>query len=164
VAKYSFKSAGTLQDLEELAKKIERVKLKPIGIKTPVEKPTDSESSLFQMNFEPVDQIHENFRNMLLTNKGERIGRHDFGASLRDLTFDLISSSDFEFQVMNRIKEATEKYMPFIELENFTAEKLNISSDHDLKSMTKVEIIVEYNVPSIGVVKKPLMLVLYVGG
>ena len=57
------------------------------------------------MNFEPIDQIHENFRNMLLTNKGERIGRHDFGASLRDLTFDLISSSDFEFQVMNRIKE-----------------------------------------------------------
>ena len=164
MAKYSFKSSGVTQDVERLTEQISRLSLPPIGIKAPLELSSDGISSLFTMNYEQQQQVHENFRNMLLTNKGDRLGRHDFGASLREMTFDFISSENFEQTIMNRIKEATSKYMPFIELESFSAEKFIIEANSDIESMTKVEIIIEYNIAALGVVKKPLALVLYVGG
>ena len=48
----------------------------PIGIKTPLSLGQDADG-IFSMHFKLEDQIQDNFRNLLLTNNGERLGLFD---------------------------------------------------------------------------------------
>lgn len=126
--KYSFKSSGVkFSDMQSSQKDvIDNISLPPLSIKTPLELSDDGRSSLFNMHFEVTDMIHNNLKNMLLTNNGERLGRFDYGASLRELTFEMINSPDYENIVMQRIKKSVDRYMPFIDLESFSSEKVEI--------------------------------------
>ncbi len=162
--KYSFKSTGQkISDINrENSDSIDAITITPISIKTPLELSSET-SGLFKMHTEYEDFIHDNLRNMLLTNNGERLGLYDFGASLRELTFELINTPNFESLIMNRIKRTVEKYMPYVDLESFTSEKIDIN-EGSVGSLVKVIIRVEYNVPQISIIKKPLELILYVGG
>ena len=162
---YSFKNAGKKASDININEKIDAISLPPLGIKTPLQVSDDGESSLFNMHFEYSELIHDNLKNMLLTNNGERLGRYDYGASLRELTFELINSQNFESLIMNRIRKTVDKYMPFVDLESFTSEKIDIGGEYSgSSSLVKVVIRVEYNVPQIRIIKKSLELVLYVGG
>jgi phage baseplate assembly protein W len=162
---YSFKSSG-FKNRNITVESVKKISEPPIGIKTPLRISDDERSSLFNMNFRIEDQIHDNLKNLLLTNRGERLGRYEFGASLRGLTFELLNDENFEATLMKRISESVEKYMPFVELENFSSEKIKFQSDIDdlYAGLSKVTIFVEYNVPRLGITRKGLELILYVGG
>ena len=165
--KYSFKSSGKIvtETNRTIKDSVDRATLPPLGISSPLALSNDGESSLFNMHYNHEDLIHDNLRNMLLTNNGERLGLYDFGASLRELTFELINSENFENLIMNRIKKTVDKYMPFVDLDSFTSEKIDIGNESSGDSgLVKVVVRVEYNVPVIGVVKRGLELVLYAGG
>jgi phage baseplate assembly protein W len=159
---YSFKSSG-FRNRGPTKQEINEKPLLPIGFKTPLEK-SDFDSNVFVMHNKVEDQIQDNLKNLLLTNKGERLGRFNFGASLRDLTFEIISSENFEGILMNRIKESVQTFMPYVELDNFTSQKIKINTESSPQSMTKVVIRVDYNVPNIGSTDKSLELILYVAG
>ena len=83
---YSFKSVG-LTNVETADQKTITGRNPPIGIKTPVQF-ADSDG-LFAMHTDVLKNIKDNFKNLLLTNHGERLGLYDFGANLRPLVFDL---------------------------------------------------------------------------
>ena len=87
---YSFKSSGVKRSAKLQRRLItdNREKQKPVGIKTPLAL-SRSNASLLAMHKDPAEQIRDNFRNMLLTSPGERLGRFDFGVGLRNLTFAL---------------------------------------------------------------------------
>ena len=67
---------------------------------------------------------------------------------------------------MDRISESVKKYMPFIELESFGSEKVSYTpgDEYKHKGMTKVQIIIEYSVPRLGIIKRGLEIVLYAAG
>ena len=44
------------------------------------------------MNTDPVRQLADNFRNLIMTNHGERLGRYNYGANLNSLIFLELSS------------------------------------------------------------------------
>lgn len=161
MASYSFKSSG-FQNRSKTLDRVDQITLKPIGIKTPLEFSKKSQDSLFAMHYDIPKQIHDNLRNLLLTNPGERIGRHDFGAGLREMTMEMISSENFEFSVMTRIKESVDKYMPFIDLESFSIDDIN-GVPYET-SMSSVKVDVTYNIPKLGIIGKKLQLNLYVAG
>ena len=164
---YSFKSSGikVKDNKDSTNDAIEKISLPPLGIKTPLQLSNDGESSLFNMHFLYEDLINDNLRNMLLTNNGERLGRFDYGASLRELTFELINSPNFESLIMSRIKRTVDKYMPYIDLESFSSDKIDIGGEESgAMSLVKVVVRVEYNVPILSIIKKQLELILYVGG
>ena len=129
----------------------------PIGIKTPLTLGEDADG-IFSMHFKLEDQIQDNFRNLLLTNNGERLGLFDFGANLRALTLEL-APDDFEAEAMNRIKRATSKYMPFIDLQSFAY----TIDRNDNQNTAKIKLRVSYNVPSAGIVNKGMELTFYLG-
>ena len=166
--KYSFKSSGrnASEEKTKLDNTIDSITLTPISIKTPLELSYDGLPTLFEMHTDYGDFIHDNLRNMLLTNNGERLGQYDFGGSLRELTFELINSPNFESLIMSRIRRTVEKYMPYVDLESFTSEKIDIGGEEmpEKSSLVKVSIRIEYSVPQISVMKKGLELILYVGG
>ena len=163
MATYSFKSSG-LQNRRKVLDRIDQVTLKPIGIKTPLEFSKKSQDSLFAMHYDVPKQIHDNLRNLLLTNPGERLGRHDYGAGLREMTMEMLSSEDYEYEVMIRIKSTVDKYMPFIDLESFTVEDIT-GQPHPLQtSMSSVKVIVTYNIPKLSIIGRKLQLNLFVAG
>ena len=93
----------------------------PIGIKTPLNL---KKGTLFEMNYRIEDQIHDNLKNLIMTNKGERLGNPEFGCDLKRIQFSVSNYEDIEIAMMSSIQSSTKKYMPFIELQEFAVEDL----------------------------------------
>jgi phage baseplate assembly protein W len=159
VAEISFKSSGTKVTDPRLQKKID---LPPVGIKTPVEIGT-GRSGIFQMHFDPISQIDDNLKNLILTNKGERLGNYSYGADLKRLTTEITAIDSFDSLAMSRISDAVKKYMPFVELDSFQSSS-DKSIDRDLSqqgSITKIDLIVRYGIPQLKVTGRVISVSLY---
>jgi phage baseplate assembly protein W len=162
--RYSFKSSGIDSTSRIITKeRVDQIVLKPIGIKTPLELTYNDSESLFKTHNNIEDVIQDNLRNLLLTNKGERLGRFDFGASLRSVTFEMMSSENFEQFLMNEILESVNKYLPYIELENFSSEMFNFEPN-SIKGIATLIINISYSVSSLSIKEKTLALKLQIGG
>ena len=154
---YSFKSVGEKFIYNENIKN--RATLRPIGLVTPL-RISRSQKDIFEMHYSPESQISDNLRNLILTNRGERLGLHDFGADLKPIIFDA-QLTDFESRVMSRIKTAVDKFMPFVILDTFTVVVDNRSTS---ESMASFVFDVGYSVPQLGIEDKALRIVLTAGG
>lgn len=98
----------------------------PIGIKTPIEPGYRDNETLFKMNFDPFEQIKDNLKNLILTQKGERLGFPDFGTDLLQIYSNTeLSDDQIADVVMAEIQEAVRKYMPSLFLKNFYSQKLS---------------------------------------
>ena len=154
---YDFKSVGNTElDLQTQTEII--VPTTPIGIATPLQFGNNSDG-LFKMNYKVLDQIKDNFKNLLLTNHGERLGLFDFGANLRPLTFEL-GREDFDFVAVSRIRNAAQKYMPFLELQTFEP----FTEHFDNREVAKVGFRIKYAIPSLNVFEQGIEVILYVAG
>lgn len=150
---YSFRSSGVSQsDREALNTDASAL---PIGIKTPLEFGTTE--GIFRMHYDLADQQHDNFRNLLLTNFGERLGLYNFGANLKPLTSDWVSLDDFDAAAMQRITAAVGQWMPFISLETFTSRLEGGSTNSP-----NVIVAIDYNIPALGVIAKHIEVALRV--
>ena len=123
-AAISFKSVGEkLEEWQSRQKTIETPKL-PIGIKTPLNL---KGSGLFEMHYDLENQMKDNFRNLLLTNKGERLGNPGYGADLRKTQYSVSNKEAAEIELMAKIQQAVKNFMPFINLLDFKTTQ--VSSD-----------------------------------
>lgn len=150
---FSFKSVGKTQE-ERQAQKLTQTLL-PVGIVTPL-RPGDD--GFLAMNLSVTDQVHDNLRNLLLTNWGERLGFYDFGANLRPLVTDFVSQDDFDTLAIDRIRTAVSRWMPFIDLEDFSSEVDRIEN----QNTGIIRLTLTYNIPTLNVKAKPLQISLYV--
>lgn len=98
----------------------------PIGIKTPIEPGYRDNETLFKMHFEPLEQIKDNLKNLILTQKGERLGFPDFGTNLLQVYSDTnLEEGDIADIVVQEIQAAVSKYMPSLFLQNFYSQKVS---------------------------------------
>ena len=155
---YSFKSVGqTLKSRLDRSQTVVR-RPQPIGIATPVTLDY-GEYAFVKMHTDIGNQITDNFRQLILTNHGERLGLYDFGANLLELTFEM-QSEEVQGEAMTRIAQAVGTYMPFIELDTFES-----FIDHfDNKDIGKVGIRVGFNVPKLNITNRKVEVTLYVAG
>ncbi len=133
----------------------------PIGIMTPMRLGT-GQGGLFEMYTSLKMTLNDNLKNLLLTDHGERLAFHDFGANLTPLAMDLsaFDPDAFDAEAAIRIKTAVTKYMPFIQLETFESRV-----DHsDNKSVGKVIIRVNYSIPRLGAKDLAQEVTIFVGG
>lgn|SRR3990167_644954 len=149
---FSFKSVGkttTTRDEEETT-----VTETPIGIKTPMRLGTDD--GILVMNNELIDQVKDNFKNLVLTNWGERLGLYKFGANLRPILVDRATNDNFDGDAMERISSATKKWMPYINLEEFTSSVKRADG-----GTAAVTLRITYNVPTLSRDTQALEVTLY---
>jgi phage baseplate assembly protein W len=100
----------------------------PIGIKTPLEKGKDEGETLFKMHFNIVDQIQDNLKNLIMTQRGERLGFPDYGTSLRTIYSNTsISEDQIAEYASKEIKDTVTKYMPNIRLIQFYSDRVSSS-------------------------------------
>lgn len=152
---FSFKSSGKT-DERRLVEALEISKT-PIGIKTPLQINQGEGSEILITYDNLADTTHDNLRNLLLTNWGERLGLYEFGANLRPLMADLVSDDDFDGQAIERISGAVGKWMSYISLENYVS---NIDRT-DNKNVAHINIVITYSIPALGVKGRTLEINLY---
>jgi len=152
---YSFKSVGDLT--EDIVSERYQASTTPIGIITPLQ--LGNGSNIYKMHYKLEDQIRDNLRNLILTNKGERLGRQDFGANLLELVFEL-GSDQADQQAMIRIRNSVGKYLPFVNLVGFATD-----IDHfDNKEVAKINLFITYTIPRISTKQRGLKVTLYTAG
>ena len=151
----NFKSVGELNTDRKFKSVANEI---PIGIKTPLTLGTTSDG-IFAMHFTAANQIQDNFRNLLLTNHGERLGFFDYGANLRPLTTELAAEA-FESEVSSRVRRAANKYMPYISLQTFEYQIDNSQN----QNTAKLRLRIIYNVPALNIQNKGIELTFYLAG
>ena len=155
---YSFKSVG-IQDIDyQQARETYVDNVIPVGIKTPLELGKTHEG-IFKMHTDPIAQIHDNFRNLLLTNHGDRLGLYDFGANLSELSHELGAESG-DTEAIKRIRKAVSKYMPFLELNTFEP----LIDRHDNDHVAKVGLRITYSIPKLVIEDKQIEVLIYTAG
>jgi len=130
----------------------------PIGIKTPL-RFGNKNDGIFAMHFNIADQIQDNFRNLLLTNHGDRLGRYDFGANIKELCFEH-NHDTFDAEAILRIRDAVNKYMPFIEPATFESKPTAGLNG----IIERVDITITYDVPRLKIVGKEIVVTIFVRG
>lgn len=156
MAAIDFKSVGERADAPRFRSVTNET---PIGIKTPLRFGFQNDG-IFAMHFRLSDQIHDNFKNLLLSNHGDRLGLYDFGANLRELTLEYGKDS-FDVDAIVRIRTAVAKYMPFLEPRTFES---FVDPRETSNAIAKVRIRISYDVPRLGITGKAIEVELYVGG
>ena len=126
-----------------------------IGIKTPLQ---FSDNNIFAMHYNLADQVHDNLRNLLLTNWGERRGLYNFGANLRELTSEISNLDAFDTVAIDRIRTAVSTWMPFVILKDFTS---SIDNSNNLNTGI-IKITITYSIAQLGIENRALQVSLYV--
>ena len=165
---FKFKSAGFKTTDRIVNNTEEQPEVRPIGIKTPLEFSRNSNRQLFHMNNNPAIQIKDNLKNLILTEKGERLGMPDYGCGIRNYLFDLTSIPDYESIIINAINNQIEKYMPFLQVKNIEildyAKSENEADISNRNNMAVILIRVTFDIQKILISNQKLEVVIFSGG
>ena len=163
--KFNFKSSGKKINNKKFKLSEDEIinRIVPIGIKTPVEF-GNKKTKLFKMHEDPILQIKDNFKNLVQTNFGDRLGRYDFGCNLKSLLFERISlNKEFEKEATNQIISQVEKYIPIIQVANikYDVKKKNSINNNMLAEIT---LSIDFSIPSARIDNQRLETTLFCGG
>ena len=103
-----------------------------IGISLPMDQ-TDG-SGFFPGTSTTLSQTGSNIRNLLLTNKGERVGQPEFGCGLLQILFEPLSDTLID-NVTSTIEEALATWLPHVLIN-----KLNVEGDEVEQNQLNIEI------------------------
>lgn len=152
---FRFKSSG-----KTLSKITDDVSLPstdiPLGIVTPVQLGYGKDG-IFMMHRDPKTLIRNNLKDLILTNKGERLMLFDFGGDLRTVLSDYATQEDFDSAAIAKISTVTAKWMPFVELKTFVSNFDEKESD----KLNAVKVLITYDVPNLGIFDEVLQVTLY---
>ena len=113
------------------------------GLKFPLEY-NNQQGGFFPTSKTIKEQASSNLKNLLLTNKGERVGQPDFGCGITSILFEQITEG-LGARIEESIRESVGKWLPYIELVNvFTS----VPEDNPNMIMIQVEFIVTVDDPN----------------
>ena len=97
---------------------------KSVGVVLPL---TKGNNGYFNVSYDTKTQIKTNLKNLLLTQKGERIMQPEFGSDLKKLVFEPLSANLLEAKLESTINEAINRWMPYINVDEIV---YNVSEDN----------------------------------
>lgn len=149
---YNFKSVGETKESQR-EREAQRVRRPPIGIKTPLQL-SEGDNEFLVMHYDIEKNIADNFKNLILTNHGERLFDYYFGANLKELAFEM-GNEDIDSLAIERIQAAVSKYLPYVSLNTFENEKIE-----DEKGNPGIKIRITYTVPAINVTERSIDVII----
>ena len=111
------------------------------SVKTPLK--YDKADGPYAMNKSLKDVVKQNFRDLLLTNPGERIMDVDYGIGVKTLLFHQRTENVSEIDISSLILNKVSIYMPFLIINN-----IDISDNLD-SERNSIFINIDYSIPSI---------------
>ena len=107
----------------------------------------DSRHGTYSLITDYHTEIKQNFKNLVLTNPGERIMNSDFGVGLRRYLFE--NRPDVTYQIESRLYDQVGKYMPYIVIESVlfdTTDELGV----DLIDRNMLSVQITFSVPTMN--------------
>ena len=101
------------------------------------------QTGMFEQSTSVIQQVRANFKNLILTKKGERLGHPDLGCDLWKILFEPMTDDTLE-RARLAVVEAVDRWLPFIELTDFQITKsdaensLNINCIYRFRSNPNV--------------------------
>ena len=95
-------------------RELDKNKDKFVGIEFPLGR---SVTGFFNKTKTLQEQTKSNIRNLLLTNKGERVGQPEFGSDLPSILFEPFDDNIGD-RIEEAIHEALERWLPYVEAQN----------------------------------------------
>ena len=105
-----------------------------VGIEFPLDY---SQEGFFRKTKTIRQQVKSNIRNLLLTEKGERVFQPNFGSNLKSLLFEQITPTLLE-NVENDIRESLSTWLPYVNVNNLVVVQ-------DDRNLNQVLISLEYS-------------------
>lgn len=90
-----------------------------IGITLPIRL---GQTGMFDQSTTVIQQVRSNFKNLILTKKGERVGQPELGCDLWKILFEPLTDETLENARLS-VADAVDRWMPFIELTDFQIAK-----------------------------------------
>ena len=153
---YSFKHVGKTRSEKKVEKDTLEKSVTNIGIKTPLREGT---KELFEMNTTYSDQIMDNYRNMLLTNWGERLGHYRYGGNLKPLLSEYSGHENFNSELLERVRNSTSNWMPYIELDEMSI--VENKEETNKRGLPIIDLSIKFDIPTLGIKKKVIQLTLH---
>jgi phage baseplate assembly protein W len=110
---------------KKIVKDTEEFSNSAYGITLPVQR---GNSGYFNQAFSSFEQAKSNLKNLLLTNKGERILQPDFGTGLQELLFEQITD-DLEIQLESLITDSVNFWLPYIDIDEIVVDMTDEMKD-----------------------------------
>ena len=101
--------------------------------------------AVFVPTYQTRNQIKANLLNFILTNKGERVFRPNFGGNLRTLFFNQIDAVT-EDQLITLIQSAIANYFPSVIVKEIKFEKGNGETDRNV-----IHFVLTYQIINVGI-------------
>jgi hypothetical protein len=105
-----------------------------VGIEFPLDY---SQEGFFRKTKTIRQQVKSNIRNLLLTEKGERVFQPNFGSNLKSLLFEQITPTTLE-NIENNIRESLSTWLPYVNVNNLVAVQ-------DDRNLNQILISLEYS-------------------
>ena len=110
-----------------------------IGLELPLDM---SREGIFRRSKTALQQTKSNIKNLLLTQKGERLGNPTFGSNLRSVLFEQ-ENTDIESKIEEEIRGAIGEFLPFVNIE-----KIETAFSPTNKNLVRVKLKFGLNIDS----------------
>ena len=90
------------------------------------------------------EQASSNLKNLLLTNKGERVGQPDFGSEIPNILFEPITD-DIGNSIETAVNEAVTQWLPYISIQNIF---VNLPESNPNSIIVQIEFTVDLDDPN----------------
>tara|TARA_A100001201_G_scaffold92080_1_gene80224 strand:- start:1114 stop:1548 length:435 start_codon:yes stop_codon:yes gene_type:complete len=105
-----------------------------IGIDLPFHQDLGNDG-YFKTTKTTVEAVKNNIRNLLLTNRGERVFQPLLGLNLRQFLFEQITP-DLIIEIQNDIRDTLKTWLPFVEINNIEIETDEANANALIVSVT----------------------------
>jgi len=85
------------------------------------------QTGMFDQSTTVIEQVRSNFKNLILTKKGERVGQPELGCDLWKVLFEPMNDNILE-NAKQKVEEAVTRWLPFLELRDFQITKSDVSN------------------------------------
>ena len=112
-----------------------------IGLDLPIHK-SDGKEGYFASTKTTIEAVKNNIRNLLNTERGERLMQPVFGLNLRKFLFEQFNDESV-IQMQNDILDTLEIWLPFVEVRNIT---VSTNTDDSTVGVNALKIDISFNI------------------
>jgi phage baseplate assembly protein W len=114
---------------------------KSVGVSLPF---TLGNNGFFAVTYTTKEQVKSDLKNLILTNRGERLMQPEFGCNLRQAIFEQIGPETYGY-IRSEIENSIQRWMPYIIVND-----VNVVSDATSKDNNRINVQLDYTLAYAG--------------
>jgi phage baseplate assembly protein W len=114
---------------------------KSVGVSLPF---TIGNNGFFAVTYTTKEQIKSNLKNLILTNRGERLMQPEFGCNLRQAIFEQIGPNTYNY-IRSEIENSIQRWLPYIIVND-----VNVTSDTTATDNNRINVRLDYTLAYAG--------------